>query len=293
MSPFLAVPFALAASAIASQDAPKPRIELLGRVASVTDTNIERNKEATPSNGTVLGLSARYRSSEQDPRWTVDYDLAAHQYSNSEEFDRVSHRLQVVYTRELSKPLELEVAAEASVKGSTEDRDLSNQLSLQPELSVRLNRSDKLKLKLALRKRESPDDRRRNSDNVYGQVAWQHRFDPDRRLEIGFRYEVNRAQSARNHYVRWGYKIGYEARVSPRTKLEAEFWYRPRLHTHRLVDDGPNRMDKAYSLEFAARHRMNPRTELTFSWRFESRTSNDPDKGFGAHTVQVGANFRF
>lgn len=293
MSPLLAVPLALAASAIASQDAPTPRIELLGRVAWVADTNIERNQEATPSNGTVLGLSARYRSSEHDPGWTVDYDLAAHQYSNSEKFDRVSHRLQVVYTSELSKPLELEVAGEVSAKGSTEDRDLSNQVSLQPELSVRLNRSDKLKLKLALRKRESPEDQRRNSDNVYGQVAWQHRFDPDRRLEIGFRYEVNRAQSARNHYVRWGYKIGYESRLSSRTALEAEFWYRPRLYTHRVVDDGANRMDQTYSLELAAKHRLNSRAELTLTWRFENRTSNDPAKGFAAHTVQVGANFRF
>ncbi len=293
MSPILSFPLALAAATIAIQKPQTPRWELFSSVAGVLDTNIDRNQERTRSVGSVLGLLGRYRSSGDNPLWAVDYDIAAHQYSNSDSFDRVSHRLQVVYATALNRRWGFELAAEGAAKGSTEDRDLSNQLSVQPEFSVRLNKADKLRLRVAFRKRDAPDDPRRNSTNNYGQIAWQRRLDPNRRLELGLRYEVNRAQSPRNHYLRWTYSVGYDARITPQTTFKAELRYRPRLYTNRLIDNGGNRFDEGFIFDLGAKHRLNDRMELTFNWRGELRNSNDPDKEFEGQTFQVGATFRF
>jgi hypothetical protein len=264
-----------------------------GNLTGVFDSNINRDQENITSFGRIAGLSARYQSARKDPTYRFEYDIANHEYSRSSQYDRTSHRFYGEYFRELSDRLEIEVPVEVTFKGSTEDRDVSDQVQVAPELAYKVNRANKIKLRGVYRKRKFPDDPDRDAHNRYAQIGWERRISPATKAELSFRYETNSAQGSRNSYTRWTYGLEIDSKLDERNTLLFEARFRPRRYDNRFNDDDELRFDKNWIIDLGLRRRMTDRIEALLGYRVEFRTSNDEGRDFTEHVVSVGLSYRF
>jgi hypothetical protein len=240
-----------------------------------------------------LGLSARYRSARRHPTYEFEYDIANHEYSRSSQYDRTSHRFYGNYYRELTDRLEFDLPVEVTFKGSTEDRDVSDQVQVGPELTYKLDRINDLKLRGVYRTRKFPDDPPRDSHNRYAQVGLERRLSPASKAELSFRYEVNSAKGSRNSYTRWTYGLEVESKLDPRNTLLFEARYRPRRYDHRKTDDDDLRFDRNWIFDLGLRRTITDRIEALVGYRAEFRRSNDEGRDFAEHVVSVGLSYRF
>jgi len=129
------------------------------------------------------------------------------------------------------------------------------------------------------------DDITKNSRNKYAGIDFQQFFDK-KEFVAGIRYERSDADGERNSYIRWTYAVSYSAPFASRNSFSAELRFRPQKYEHRLikVDDLEALRDDhrwVFTVSFVlsiARH-----FDLMPGYRFETRSSNDPHKGFTAH----------
>ncbi len=255
------------------------------------DSNINQEKNHIDAvNANVLGLRINYRQ----PWGEASYEVGRHFYpAVAGNRDRLSHNFRLAGGRPLSKRLTLETVGEISLKGSTEDRDLSDQYVLSPRLEYRLNSENRLRLLAAYRIRRYPDDAERNALNRYVGLEYQRRFQGGRRLEVGYRFETNRARGARNDYRRQTFSADYILPLSPRDRLTFEATYRPRRYISRRLDSGALRRDR--NIILGASYLRTLRSDLDFllGYRFEKRNSNDPRRGFNEHTLAGTVTYHF
>jgi hypothetical protein len=255
------------------------------------DSNINQDKDDPDAvNANVIGLRINYRQSWGE----ASYEVGRHFYPEvAGDRDRLSQNFRIAGERPLSKRLTLETVGEISLKGSTEDRDLSNQYVFSPRLEYRLNSANRVRLITAYRIRRYPDDAERNALNRYVALEYQRRFEGGRRLEFGYRFETNRARGARNDYRRQTFSADYILPLSPRDRLSFDATYRPRRYISRRLDNGDLRRDR--NIILGASYLRTLRSDLDFllGYRFEKRNSNDPRRGFNEHTVAGTVTYHF
>jgi hypothetical protein len=259
------------------------------------DSNINHSLEDPhETRGAVFGLEATWKTPVSRPNLEISYEIARH-FHTAEEWDRLSHDVRAAWNLRLSKHWNVETVGEVSLKGSTEDRDISDQYIFSPRLEYRLTRENRLRAYGAYRIREFDDDPSRDAINRYLGLEYVYRGGP-RRLDLGFRYEVNRAESIRHHYTRWSYYGDYTMPMSRRDRLTLEANYRPRRYDVRRVDVDDHdelRFDRNWILRAEVGHLLLSDLEILAGYRFETRSSNDPDKKFNEHTAYVGLRYWF
>ncbi len=88
-----------------------------------------------------------------------------------------------------------DTSGEISLKGSTEDRELTNRYSASQFFQYRLMPDNRFNFGGAYSLKRYDDDKRRDSENPYLETSYERRFSKGKRkLEFSYRYEENRAR---------------------------------------------------------------------------------------------------
>ncbi len=259
--------------------------------ASAFDTNIDHNKEDVDSVGAALGIGVNYRNDPRDPVFELNAEVAGHSYTNTSRWDRFSQKLNASYEIDLPGRWGFDTTGEISLKGSSEDREISNQYVVIPRLAYRITSQTRVRVYAAARARRYEEDPGRNAFNRYVGVEFTERAAPNRRWDVDLRYEVNATEASRQHYVRWTFGTGYEFVLPGSNRLEIEAKYRMQRYPYRLVDvdDTPTqRRDHRWIPRVAWTHPVGSRLDLRALYTRESKWSNDPDREFTANLFSLG-----
>ena len=266
-------------------------------LASVFDTNITHDEQQVSAFGLVPSLGFHFRDNAERPSLEVDYEVGLHRYTNTDEFNRVSHSFTTVYRRQLAKHLYSKTTAEVSLKGSSEDRDVNNNYVVEQQLQYRLPSNTRVAGFAAYRMKRYPLlDADSNAIDSYAGAKIEQRLRGERRLELTYRYDHNRAWGPRNNYFRRTYSLEFETPVSlkRRDTLSAEFRYSPRTYETRLTKvDGIRvpRHDDRWVFDVIYQRLIGANLLMGFEYEFETRNSNDPDKRFTSHAFALTFTF--
>jgi len=266
-------------------------------LASVFDTNITHDEQQVSAFGLVPSLGFHFRDNAERPSLEVDYEVGLHRYTNTDEFNRVSHSFTTVYRRQLAKRLYSKTTAEISLKGSSEDRDVNNNYVVEQQLQYRLPSNTRVAGFAAYRMKRYPLlDADSNAIDSYAGAKIEQRLRGERRLELTYRYDHNRAWGPRNNYFRRTYSVEFETPLSRqrRDTLSAEFRYSPRTYETRLTKvDGIRvpRHDDRWVFDVIYQRLIGANLLMGFEYEFETRNSNDPDKRFTSHAFALTFTF--
>lgn len=263
---------------------------------SAADTNIDHNLDNLFAYGGAVGGGVQYQNRPDDPSFFMAYQTAVHRYARTDRWDRVSQHLRAVFERELSGPWELHTIGEISLKGMSEDRELSNQYILTPRLQYRIDRWRRLRAYGTLRLRRYDEDTGRNATNRYVGMAFTQRSQVGDEWEMNLRFEHNSASDPRHTYRRWTFSTEYMTPLTARDRLELGVRFRQQNYSHRLVEVDDNdvlRRDHRWVPSVDWVRAINSHAEIRLGYSLETRASNDPRREFAAHLFMMAATQRW
>jgi hypothetical protein len=201
----------------------------------------------------------------------------------------------------LTHAVSIGLTLEAFLKGSSEDREIGDQIAVLPSLELKPSRNTRLRFIGAYRKRYF-ETSTSNATNVYGAADARIRFGIST-VEGAARIEENQPQLARLRFQRQTYTARYIRAVTDRDELLFGVEYRPVKYPERFVEitvafgdnSGPGkagtttievpRRDERWKPQFSWTRQWtrNLRTELEYE--YEMRVSNDPNKRYRGHIL--------
>lgn len=284
----LASPAAIGGQAAASGAA----VKFYLRTAGVFDSNLDHESEGQRAYGgmAALGLSAQDRHDR--PTFEVTYELAAHRYSAPTRLQRLSQHGVFGLNLRPTRWLTLRSAAEAGLRGSSEDRDLSNEYSVDQRAELRLARGTALRLTGAWRLRQYPDsqDVGRDATGRYARAELRQRLRGGGRLSLGAKLELNDAERSRYDYDRTTWSAEVETAPDRVAQMALELKFRDQRYRSRRVGGG-NRQERRHDwrLQPSIAGTVRPwRTfDVTLGYGFETRRSNDASKAYTSHLVSL------
>lgn len=265
------------------------RVSMYAAVSGVYDSNLYHTEDEVQAQGLVAASGLRFQSSESRPALQLDYLAALHSYTQSDEWDRLSHHFRVVAGRRLSKAFEIEAVGEISLKGSSEDRDLGNQYVLSPRIEYRMNKVSRFRLTGAYRLKDLAAPTAPAEHNRYVELEFRQKFD-DRRWDAGYRLETNLSESERRNYSRRTYSTSYATVLTRYDELGVEMKYRSQTYSGRIVeieDTEVFRQDHRWIPSVSWTRRLSPSATAALQYQYETRSSNDPEKGYNAHLLII------
>ena len=266
-------------------------------LASVFDTNITHDEQAVNSFGLVPGFGFHFRDNPERPSFETDYEVALHRYTNTDEFDRLSQSFTAAYRKKLFAKLYSRTTTEISLKGSSEDREINNNYVVEQQLQYRFASNTRLAALAAYRMKRYPlVEEDSNAIDSYVGAKIEQRLRGDRRVELGYRYDHNRAWDPRNNYIRRMYTLEFQSPLSRqrRDSVSTEFRYSPRAYQNRLTRVSGVRVprrDQRWVVDVVYQRLMRPDLTMEVAYRFEKRDSNDVDKRFSSNVF--GMRFTF
>jgi hypothetical protein len=265
--------------------------------ASVFDTNLDHELVAESAYGFIAGAGVRWRDDPSDPSLDIEYEAALHSYSGDDRWDRVSHQLRASWEVELGKRWTWEVVGEGSRRGSSEDRELADVAVVEPRIAFEPLSATRIRLAAAYRRKWYEDNPGRDAVHPYLELELRQRLPGGWRVEAGPRYEWTETPDPDYRYVRWTYGVGLGGSIGSQAALDLEVKYRDRRYTDRIVEiedeDGDDeeflRWDHDWWIASATwTQRVGGGLQIELGYKFETRSSNDPDKAFDAHQLTLG-----
>ncbi len=271
------------------------RFSAASSMLSRLDDNVNRDSLGVRSVGFSMALGARFESSVLRPGLLLEYDVALHRYTATTRFNRVSQRARSTLSRRLAGRITAELVTEGTLKGSSEDRDVSDQLAVMPRIDVRLTGVERLRIGIAQRWRRFPTDSLQDAQNRYVAIELRHRLTNGTTFSIEVRSEYNDARSTRFDFRRTAYTGGVAASLARRLTFEAEMQYRTQVYPGRFFK--LDRQDVA-----RLDHRLQPSAgmhvhyaiaDLDLRYEPEWRNSNDRRRNMAQHVLIVGLRRRW
>jgi hypothetical protein len=280
------------------EEAEKParRFWLSAKLSTVFDSNVEHDESHVGSFGLVSSLGFHFQDDAEKPSFRADYEVGFHRYTRTNSFDRVSQYFVAEYRKRLPGRLTARTTGEVSLKGSSEDRDVNNQYSLEQQLQYRLTPAARVAAFAAYRVKRYPlVDAGKNAIDPYVGAKFQHELKGGREWEISYRYDKNRTQDPKDRYVRWTYEAQFATPLfrSRRDLLTVEARYSPRLYARQIKVEGERvaRKDRRWVFEANYERPLSRGVRLGLDYQYETRDSNDPDKVFDGHVFGVTFGF--
>lgn len=274
------------------------RMWLFMSVSSVFDSNINHDDENVGSFGLVPSLGFHFQDNAEKPAFEAEYEVALHRYTQTREFNRVSQFFNVSYRRQPAKRFSARTTGEVSLKGSSEDRDVNNQYSLEQQFQYRLSAATRLQAFAAYRLKRYPlVDQEKNAIDPYLGGKFQQQLKGGREWALSYRYDKNRSQGEKDRYVRRTYEAEFSTPLARARHdlLTVEARYSPRLYARQIKVDGARvpRRDRRWVLDISYARPLNRDVMLGLNYKFEHRGSNDLDKRFNAHLFGVTFGFKW
>ena len=261
-------------------------------------SNINHDETDIDDYGIVPGAGVYFRNRPNNPNFEFRYEIGQHAYRKTDRWDRTSHSLQIKSENEISNKWISETEGEITLKGSNEDRELTNRYSLTQFFQYRWTRSDRFNFGGSYRLKRGYDDPLRNSVNPYLEASYERRFSGGRNFEVSYRYDWNRAGLERFDYIRWTYGATFETPLFSGGRFRAEARFRPKKYK-RLIDlelpDGDEievpRFDKTWIFSAQWRRPISRNLELGLFYKYEQRNSNDFDKNFKSNAAGISLTY--
>jgi hypothetical protein len=272
------------------------RVWLFASLSTVFDSNVEHDERRVRSFGLVPSLGFHFQDSAEKPSFVAEYEVGLHRYTGTDSFDRVSHHLTSAYRQRLSGSFSSRTTGEVSLKGSSEDRDVNNQYTLEQQFQYRLNPAIRLSAFAAYRLKRYPlFDAGKSAVDPYVGGRVQLELKGGREWQFTYRYDKNRSQDPKDRYVRRTFEAQFSTPLfrARRDLLTLEARYSPRLYARQIKVDGARvpRRDTRWVFEAGYERPLARGVRFGLDYRYETRDSNDPDKRFGAHLF--GLTFGF
>jgi len=277
-------PDELSAPSLEAEDGDSQHWHLDLALSNVFDGNINHDPLPVRSYGIVPAAGVRYeRSGKTEFVW--GYEIASNTFTGTDEWDRISHGLYSNVERKLGSRVRVEASAAATWKGSSEDRELSNEYGASGRTTIRLLEHTRLSLGGGYRYKQYPDDPETSGPSPFAIVKVDQRFGDDRRISLGYKYQTRQSQAVRDRYRRSAYQVSFATPLAARGgRLDVGMEYRFQ-HYERLIKIGSARAlrsDRRLALDASYRLPVNHRTDVVWFAGFESRDSNDEDKQYTA-----------
>lgn len=278
----------------------RPYVTGAALVSNIFESNIDHDPEAIPSVGLVPALHLRVQDRPEKERLTLDYVLARHSYSNTERWDRTSHQVRVAYEHEVLDGLASLSEAELSLRGSSEDRDLANQIQFVQGVEWALSRAIRAQAYGTLRYKTVPGDPEGQAFKPNAGVALQRRWASGARIEIGSRYELNLEPLERGDYRRL--RLEGDVRIpmpGRESRIELDASWRIRRYLVRLAEDAEGdaidafRVDRKWTAGITWQRDLLNHVGVVAGVEVEQRTSNDAEKHYTATSALLGVEYRF
>lgn len=272
------------------------RVWLFGSLSTVFDSNVEHDERRLRSFGLVPSFGFHFQDDAERPSFEAEYEVGFHRYTRTDSFDRVSQYLTAAYRRRLPRGFSSRTTGEVSLKGSSEDRDVNNQYSLEQQLQYRLRPSVRLSAFAAYRLKRYPAvDAGKNAVDPYVGGRFLQELGGGREWQLTYRYDKNRSQDPKDFYVRRTYEAQFSTPLSAarRDLLTVEARYSPRLYARQIKVDGARvpRRDRRWVFETDYERPLRQDVRLGLNYRYETRDSNDPEKRFDGHVVGLSFGF--
>lgn len=264
---------------------------------NVYEANINHDADRVPSIGVVPGASLSFHTGGDQPALAATYTFASSTYSNTDEWDRLSHGLDVVFTKAPSRRLRLETEGMVTLKGSNEDRELADEYLASQQVSWRFTRNWRAAGFAVYRIKRYDDDPGNNNRSPYvgGKVV--RRLGDDRRVELGYRYETRRAVSPRDSYNRHTYDLELTTPLAGMDdRLVVQVRYRPTRYVSRTVRVGDAlqlRADRRWLLGVSYSIPLTSQVDWSMLYQLERRQSNDPAKEYSAPLLSAGFTYHW
>jgi len=275
-------------SAMAQASTP---IRLRVSTAALYESNLDHSATPRGAYGGVAALGIRLQDRARRPRLTIDAETALHRYSAATRFDRASATVEGDLALDLVRGFTWATAVSASLRGSSEDRDLNNQYRVRERLELRLAEGTSVRLtgSVRLKRYPEPGASGRNATNRYAEAELVQRLQAGGRITLGARLEANAATAARYRYDRVTWGLALESAPGRWQQVEFGLAYRVQRYTDRPVE-GRTQLRRDYRVNPELRWTLRPwaSTEVTLAYDFENRTSNDPEESYDAHRLSLG-----
>jgi hypothetical protein len=256
-------------------------------------SNVDFNQEELGSYGVVFAGGARYAGDD----FEVSYELARHAFTNTDRWDRFSHRFEAGFERDLPGNWKFETLGHLGFKGSSEDRDLVDQdFEIGPRLEYRFTPDRRLRVFTRHRLKRYDGAPDTNAVKHYIGAEFRETFGPRRHWRVGGRLETNDEELDRGDYRRWTYFIEHGIPVTSESTLVAAVRYRLKRYTQRFVeaeDEDVLRQDHQWVPSIAWIRPINHRFEVRFDYTYETVFSNDPEKEYVAHLAWTSVAVRW
>lgn len=232
------------------------RARVVVTVAGRLESNIDHEEDPLSAWGLITGVGLVYGFESDDTDLELSYEVARHHYASAPRWNRIGHTARAALERELGGPWTLKVTGEASLGGTTEDRELADVYSLRPRLEFELGDGASLRLNTAFRLKRFDGEPDRNATSPYVGLEFKQYLGSGVSWSVGSRYGLKQTPSERRRYRRWTSEAELALPVPGGSRVELGVKYRVNNYTHRLVE-----LDD--ELEVLRRDR---RIQPSFSW---------------------------
>ena len=254
------------------------------------DSNADGEPNGLASVGGAMGARGTFRSRADAPLLELTYEVGGHLHTPDSRWNRVSQAASAVVAYQLAGAWRAQVRLEATLSGSSEDRDLGDVYMIRPRLERRLTSEVALRLDGAYRIKRDAESSAKDAVNRY--LAASVRLRPARRLalDLGVREERNAAVAERNRYARRTFGVTARGVAWGRDTVETAIKWQSKRYPARPVTIGNTvvaREDQRLTPSIGWMHPLALGSSIEAVYSFERRSSNDPDKGYVGHSVTL------
>jgi len=261
-------------------------------LANVYEGNVNHDVTPLQSYGLVPAFDVAFATPKSG--FTFAYEIADNRYTATNEWDRVSQAMESSVRRNVGKRVRLDATAEASFKGTSEDRELANMVGVSPRATFVLDKRTRVSVSGAWRYKAYPDEPGTSGPSPSAGVKFDRRL-ASSRLTVGYKYQTRQSQAVRSRYRRSMYTGEFTMPLGgAANRFNVELEYRTQQYQRLIKVAGQQvpRLDRRVAADVNYDYAIGPRTFIRWTYAFERRRSNDPDKAFFAPIAAMTVHYQ-
>jgi hypothetical protein len=255
-------------------------------LAGVYDTNVNSDDEELATEGMAAGVVVGLRNRSVRPTLQVEYGLVARTFTETENWDRISHRAALVFDRDIGRRWSLGADGVLSLGVPTTEFRRADQLVLMPSLEFRPDSVHRVRVYVAARARSYDDSASSRALAPYAGVEYRHRWHVWRYADLSYRYETNRADLPAYRFFRATYGLDYTTPLSTRDRIRLGIVHRAERFDGQQIttvdEDGDSlsvvvvdRQDRRWTPSISWIRDFDRQWRLQADYRFLARQTND------------------